>query len=547
MILKDVYAEAFFTLRKAALDTPTGLTVFVGKNGAGKTALGLEAPAWCLWGQTIRGTVPDTAAVTITTQGHKVLRTRIKKKTELAFEGGGKDLSGQTPTETQRRIDAVFGSFEQFCSTRVFSSRLLTRFGGATDKDRKALLEEILGLGRFELAAGLARKVLATEKASLATAESLVQAGEASLVQAQAAETALKASPGRPGAVVGAELARATQKASEAHGAWEKLKAMHADALAAHKKALDASAGFGTAYNEAHAQVSSLAKILAGEACSLCKRPFPSTHDHGKVQEDLGAAKKVAEGYYVSWENSKRACDPLRVKVEFIARKIDTLAATVNDARGDVRGLTAELKGSAARDHLIDEAAARVDAVSEALAVSMTDVRKYVMAVLLASEACAVLGPKGVRSRLLEGALAELQIAVNELLPRMGGHAKSLSISGTKTRVSGEEVAEVSISVEGAGGGDYKGLSDGERVRVDVALLLGLAKLSRDQGLLVLDEVFDPLDDEGLEGAAEVLAEMARDRQVFLITHNPRFLGLMPSARVVRVERGADGFSQIAT
>jgi DNA repair exonuclease SbcCD ATPase subunit len=85
---------------------------------------------------------------------------------------------------------------------------------------------------------------------------------------------------------------------------------------------------------------------------------------------------------------------------------------------------------------------------------------------------------------------------------------------------------QISIDITGAGGGfGYRALSKGQKRRVDVALLIALAKISHaahglTNGTLFFDEVFDPLDDVGIKAVANALLELSKDRCVVVITHS---------------------------
>ena len=72
----------------------------------------------------------------------------------------------------------------------------------------------------------------------------------------------------------------------------------------------------------------------------------------------------------------------------------------------------------------------------------------------------------------------------------------------------------------------YKGLSGGEKARVDVCVLLALKDLSRSVGgktvlnLSMFDEVFDSLDKTGVEDVCDLLEEQAQKEQIIVITHS---------------------------
>ena len=104
---------------------------------------------------------------------------------------------------------------------------------------------------------------------------------------------------------------------------------------------------------------------------------------------------------------------------------------------------------------------------------------------------------------------------------------------------------QVTITGNTDGATGYRDASTGERTRVDVALLLALSRTANQGGILFFDEIFDPLDDVGLERVADLLVEMSKDRQVVVTSHNDRLISLVPSSNVMRVEK-VGGRSRIA-
>ena len=95
----------------------------------------------------------------------------------------------------------------------------------------------------------------------------------------------------------------------------------------------------------------------------------------------------------------------------------------------------------------------------------------------------------------------------------------------------------ISLKIQGRTTGDeYVDLSTGERLRVDLAFLFGFAEVtelihggSATLGTLWLDEVFDGVDDEGVESAIDLIRHVAEKRAVVVITHNDRLkLKLQP-------------------
>lgn len=580
MKILEVLTRKFLTYGEAEVAFDDGLTAIVGANGTGKTALGLEATCWTFWGKTTRGTVPDgEVAVRFEAAGQawEVYRLRkgkragalnlrdLKPDNEIRGKDDWRDQTGQTAQETQGKIEALVGSWDRFCAERVFSNRLRARFGSATDKERKALVESILGLERHERAAVLAREELGKRRNGLQAARQDTAGAHAVMARAQGASEGY----GLPGLA----LDEAEQAARDADRAVDQVEAELAAARAAEEKHR-ARAGVlqksfdqvvqqgrssqAEADREVEAASAALVRAQDGSAmgdCPTCLTPAAQVpRERLRAHHEADAAR-----------HQDRAAELLKVvqaaRGEAVELRDDLQAAqaSLRAASGDVGRLEAARRESGARNVAAAQGLARArgrketaDAARAAFLDAEAEHGRCLAAeedrelgCLEAEAVVGVLGSRGARVRRMDGALVRLTIEANRVLAQLGMGMR-VTVRGSRTQASGKEVDEVSVLVEGAGGGEYDGASDGERARLDVAIMLGMSRVAgTGEGLLVFDEILDPLDDEGLERVVELLEEVSRERQVVLTTHNPRFLALLPNSAVWRVSRGADGLSRV--
>jgi len=162
MKLLHLHLEDFATYKKLSYPAQEGLTLVTGDNGAGKSSL-IEGLVFALYGETVRGSSPgDNCIAEVIIEGKAGFKARVHRakkdgKTKLSLAVDDKILTGATTTETQGKINAAFGPMDRFVATTVFSREFMARFGTATDKERKALIESILGLGQFDMALATAR------------------------------------------------------------------------------------------------------------------------------------------------------------------------------------------------------------------------------------------------------------------------------------------------------------------------------------------------------------------------------------------------------
>lgn len=155
-----------------------------------------------------------------------------------------------------------------------------------------------------------------------------------------------------------------------------------------------------------------------------------------------------------------------------------------------------------------------------------------------------VLGLRGVRAHVLGQALGGIEAVANIYLGRIAQKPMSLRLKSYTESDAGNVQDKISLEVEGAGGGyGYKASSGGERRRIDAALLLALAEVSsaasgREPGTLFFDEVFDAVDDGGVDAVVDCLVELAEERALVVITHKQDLAARIPAAKRVTVVDG---------
>jgi exonuclease SbcC len=552
MKLCHLTLTGFATYSKLVRDFSPGLTLIVGDNGAGKSTLGVEGPSWALYGQTVREAFPWAGKVMSARlvfdhdgETYAVERRRDKGNPEVKLSCGMLDLSAQTATETQTKIDRMIGTWDHHVSTRIFARSFLTRFGGATDKERKALLEALLGLGQFDRALDLVR-------ADLRVAEDakIRMAGNATSLGA-ILDRVLQ---GRPPEGDDPESIRARVEAlrlavTTLEGQSTQLASMADSAVSDLQGASGGLAELRRAAQLARQRVIDLAarrdRNLAGDTCPACLRPLVGrgrnealdhyTDELSRLEKARVAAEMALAPAEDEYAELRGEADTLREK----ARAADAKVAPLRSDLAMADRLLARAEASAAEmarwQTLHDQTESDHVAAKKATEAARGHAERL-------SAVEDVFGLRGARVALLTRALARLEAETNVVLGKLGLGMR-VGIAGQATQKSGKVVDAIAIRVDGAGGGDYRACSDGERARLDVALLLALAALSGAGGVLVFDEVFDALDRDGIERVAAFLGELAQTRQIVVITHHADLLALFPASVVWRVSK--DDFSLV--
>jgi DNA repair exonuclease SbcCD ATPase subunit len=199
-----------------------------------------------------------------------------------------------------------------------------------------------------------------------------------------------------------------------------------------------------------------------------------------------------------SWQQQCRARDAARAQIEDASRIISTSLEVLESKRAELSLLSSELANATACE--------------------------------------TVLGLKGVRAAVLARTLTSLETASNSWCSRFFDAPVRLELRPYSLKKSGVVSDAIGLTVSGLGNATYASLSAGERRRVDLALILALGQLAGSPGTMFFDELFDTLDDSGIERADIALAELAADRCVLLISH--RLLGKLSASRHICIEAG---------
>lgn len=305
---------------------------------------------------------------------------------------------------------------------------------------------------------------------------------------------------------------------------------------------------------------------------------------HQAVEEALPACER-GTGDNVIWErgqereivaNRQQRLDELaqskalaRAEAAQIQSQMDTLLAEQARLAGDLEGLAAartrSLELSAAVGRLAndaqnaqtatDTARASVARTSNTLEVCQDSARLAATAAeelaqlreedRVLADLALLTGPSGVVPRLLDEAVPAAEEAANEVLAIISDGAMALRFE-SRTIGSGGNIREtLDIHVDGLRGQqEYEKLSGGERVRVDLAIVVGLSRLlaSRAGSHLqwcVLDEMCAPLDAQGRGQFVEAVKRL-RDVYplVFVISHLDEVAAMFEQR--IEVVRGAE-------
>ena len=542
MIVTKVSGRRFARWESVGVELPrTGVVLVTGKNGHGKSTI-VEAVAQGVWGQSVRGQfgwrVGEKSGVEIEFEGGHARRSVSKSKHVLKWQVG-ESGAGEFPTRTksQAALASHVGSFHVWRHACTFHTRDASRFTGATDAERKRLLEEVLELDRVEAGYRRARDEISAAKKALTAAEHAHAMAASKLDGATRTRAALDGEleevPDLDAMrVEGRALKTAFDEATTAVDAARVVR----DAI--FSKLSTARAAAAT-HRERLTRIASV-----GATCSACEQEVAGDHvEHVKAEAQAAATQAgaaVTDGEAELAQQNEAVTAALQIQAD--ARN----AYDDNVHRG--RTAVAAQKRNEERQAKLATIDAEIEQAEQAVADADAQLVTARTRLGEIEAAATVLSYQGVRAAMLTSAVRALEDLANDWLARLGLAALQVRLASQTEAKSGKVSDKISFEVEGAGGGlGYVAASTGEQRRIDIAMLLAIGELAADsrgmshESTLFVDELFDGLDDDGQEAATQMLRELGQTRCVVVISHSAGLVHrLAPTLHLV-AESGALG------
>lgn len=539
MRVSRVAMKNFMRHDDMSVDFPeNGLVVFLGPNGSGKSAV-IEAVATSCWNKSLRNETPwrkdQGGSVSVVVNGDVNAERKADKRVAKTFHwkvvGEDKKIY-DTPTKAQQALVAEIGTFDQWCRTHVFSSQDVSHFSMATDGERKALIEELLGLSVFDTALELCSEDLKQAKDESALLERDKDRAKMKFESAKEAYNLVAMmGPPRPEEPVVTALRSCTPPTLQLEAAEQGLKERRA-------KSFQVSTMLTNGVAVANAQLmlarSKVEKLKSG-VCPTCEQDVAFS-TVGEFEREVGvayqAASQASESLEVAQKENAVAATANQDAIVLLEEQLREAQAFISEQNAQDRVLDRYKQELVAWEKRQDEdadkrtkAVKRWEEAEEALGELEDKSAGLQVDVDYLKMEREILGVRGARVGVLASALEGIEAVANVWMVKFFDSKASLRLNPTSELKSGKTVATIGLEVYGVGGEvGYKGLSGGERRRVDVALIMALAEVQaaaagKDRGTLFMDEVFDSLDAQGREAVQHEMRELAKERTVVVITH----------------------------
>lgn len=131
-------------------------------------------------------------------------------------------------------------------------------------------------------------------------------------------------------------------------------------------------------------------------------------------------------------------------------------------------------------------------------------------------------GKQGIRNMLIGIIIPYLEKTANEISEYITDGNIIFDFSDVTKTSKGEIREKLSFNIVNKYGGDkYEINSGGEKKRADICIVLALQKIMNVKyDFIFFDEVFDTLDEAGIEKVSEFLELFSKEKQVYIISHS---------------------------
>lgn len=538
---------------------------------------------------------------------YTIRRTRLmsgEKPNNVFFIVDGQDASDKNMKDAQEQIDTLLGlSYDTFCAMMPGAK---VKVAELTDAKIKALLESLLQTERFAAAHKLARdwsKELSLELTPLSKEVPALEEQASRLgILADDYEKADKDFENEI-----KEKTKALKNKRREYGALLKDYQSIIDGrndlsvrLASLKATRDETglqireleAEFKQFYEQleetraaAHRNIAVIAEKLRttnslleelttlDANCAHCHQTVPEEHKETvkkKLFDDqrlYGAQHKRLETMLESFNAGAK--EQQAAKVQVIKEKREALQQTILQVRDLEHKLSSGIKNAELGLARTQAEIAQVDADLSALAFQSSPYEKLLKETALqlkeveseltkkrarlkqvdrdleyAAFWVDSFSPQGLRSHLLENVTPYLNERVKYYADLLTDGELCITFH-TQSVVGGKLKEKFYIDVQQKhGSGSYKGASDGEKRRADIAIAFALGDLAslrakKNLPFRFLDEPFENLDESGIQAVVQLLKEQAEKFEtVFVITHNDQLKSVFPKELVVQKQNG---------
>lgn len=543
-------------------------TIIVGKNGTGKSSMILDTLSFGLFGRPFRKIKKDRL---INTKNGKdalveidfekdgkqfMVRRGLKPAIFEIYENGQLLNQDATARDYQKYFESniICMNFEAACQIILVGKAQHTMFMQMNTGERRKFVEVILNLAVFSNMAKIHNTKSSELKNRIQELKSAITvAGEKVKIRKKYIDdlkSADKQSQAAELERINTQLATINSEILELHTKKDEIEVVEFVDRGSYKTQLNKLNDHMKLVVKLDSSLSQIEKSLKdlnkSEDCPQCHRPLEK-HDHQKQVDHLSAKKEKMESARTDLSGRIREFEKLVSDLEDSLAKYDEYQTKVREIDMSIRSveskreyLTGELKKDrVSQEDKIVEAKGDLKKLEEMHGKLVEKLDDMFVRTDYMSLIGTMLQDKGIKAMLIKRFMPIINHEVNHYLSKLGLFA-SFHL---------DENFDETIKARGFDTLGYNSFSEGEKLRMDMAILLAWREVAKMQGnvstnILILDEIVDAsMDQGGAEALADLLA-LVKDLNVFIVTHTPEKIQDRVRS-VLKVEK-VDGFSRIA-
>lgn len=561
-----------------------GMTIITGPNGSGKSTL-FEAVTWGLFGRTIRSlpvkklryrhasdTSPCLVKLVVEHNGEEFVIERhrtVSGKNELY--ASKLNLRG-TPSALQQKLEEFLGlDYDYFVAVSMFGGDIAS-FCSLTDSERRKLFRKLLSMDVYAEAHERAKQealdnsqiVQDMNEANYNLNEELEDM-EAKQKELQKKNAGWSRAKGLEILEIYEEIGRKEIELAKLEKDYDEFLERRYSIMQEYereleeyetaRKRVDKELTEKTdALSDMRADLTTVRYVLKENReklenyrkinrsaepgnCPTCGQPLP----HSKKAKKLpvqGLEKSVKEGEVEearlrsNINRVKERVDKLRAKRDSYKRpeKPDTsrqesfklrCSMLEREMKRAVKDRYKVRKSDNPYREILDDLNDRISKAKNTLRENSSKAKKAAMDSYIANYWQSAFHYKGIPSYLLDSIIPKLTEKANVYAREISGGRLMVEFS---TQAKGDKFSIEPSYVDGAD--SYVGSSKGERLRVDLCVLLAIRDViesSRRSSMwpqLFMDELFDGLDEEGIQDVVRLMKTHFNESSIFIITHD---------------------------
>ncbi|NIM44918.1 MAG: hypothetical protein GTN80_03710 [Nitrososphaeria archaeon] len=457
---------------------------------------------------------------------------------------GGNVREGK-PTEMQPLINQMIGfDYETFVNTTVYSQETSQMLGAATDANRRKIFAKLLNLDRFtrawEVSKAKMKELVEIQEKNIQTMELFKTKME--MLNEEVAQHEEYAAAFDKNQKARLEQAQKDLAAIPKKKRIKAIKRQYANLVAQYDET-KAEALAGNAPNlladlriaQRKKQELEESLVKQPDKCPTCGRKYTKSQreafekdvmDHIKGYDEEIADKQRR------YDEAKEVVDtiePIRSQMTQAGMDIDRIERSNEQIDKDTENALKAIKGIEAQKNTHHELAAKA---REAIVMMQKDYDNAKADHDITRDIINdwdfvswLYSPKGAPTYIIENSFEYIQNQANYYLMILTGGSFEIKLESEREIKGGKKKEEIHLRIYHNGKEmRYNNASDGQRQRINIALLFAINALCRSQGnldFLLLDEVLDlSLDETGQERVLALLREISREvGTIFVISH----------------------------